>query len=207
MHIRSHLLLDVPNIRQETRFGHCERARRSLVHLHTRVRTLDGFTSRLNTDTLTCRYAETQIASNGLRYRDWVCTFASDKALEKCKLEGHILDITHVHQALIPWKRDHLDTIEWVAARSSLPLEQRVLHDRIQPSAGVPRFTAFVRACKARLLQDIKLLPLREGQTSVDRNNVTVYASEAQNQILVVYAPNNSEQLEFVSFALLDKKP
>ena len=79
------------------------------------------------------------------------------------------------------------------------------MHDRITPSTGVPKFKAFVRACKARLLQDIKLLPLREGQTSVERTNVTVYENEGQNQILVVYAPNGSDQLEFVSFSLLNQ--
>jgi hypothetical protein len=31
------------------------------------------------------RYAETQLAANGLRYRDWLTVFASAHALEKCR--------------------------------------------------------------------------------------------------------------------------
>jgi hypothetical protein len=152
------------------------------------------------------RYAETQTASNGLRYRDWICTYASDQALERCKLEGHILNITSFHQALIPWRRDHASPeIEWVAARSSLPLEQRVLHDRVQASSGLSRFGAFVRASKARLLQDIKLLPLRQGQTGIDRHNVSSYTDESSQHFLIVYAPDGKPDLEFISFTLLDQ--
>jgi predicted YcjX-like family ATPase len=106
---------------------------------------------------------------------------------------------------LVPWKRD-ASTIEWVSTRSSLPLEQRVLrdHSQSQPQSSVPRFTAFVRATKARLLQDLKNLPMRDGQTTVERQNVSVYPDDTTQQVLVVYSPNDSQQLEFISFALLD---
>ena len=159
--------------------------------------------ARLNTLTPSRRYAETQTATNGIRYRDWICTFASSTALEKCKLEAHVLDITSYHQALVPWKRDP-STVEWVAARSSLPLEQRVLRDNSSSATSVPRFTAFVRASKARLLQDLKSLPMRDGQTITDRLNVSVYPDETTQQVLVVYSPTGSQQLEFISFTLLD---
>jgi hypothetical protein len=100
-----------------------------------------------------------------------------------------------------------------VLARSSLPLEQRVMHDRTPPNAGVSRFTAFVRSAKARLLQDIKLLPIRTEEApepnpttnNIDRQNITFYEDEASGQILLVYAPNNAKQLEFISLALLPK--
>ncbi len=155
------------------------------------------------------RYAETQTASNGLRYRDWVCVYASDSRLEKCKLEGHILDITQVHQALVPWHRQNnqMGPVEYAVVRSSLPLEQRVLHDRTPPDeAGVSRFTAFSRSVKARLLQDLKLLPLRNpGTDTLDRQNVTVYQDEPAGQILLVYSPTTAScepRLEFISFSL-----
>jgi hypothetical protein len=83
--------------------------------------------------------------------------------------------------------------------RSSLPVEQRVLHDRVAEPA--PRFQAFVRSCKARLLQDIKSLPTRD--QPLDRKNVTHYTDEAAQQFLVVYSPTGGTALEFVSFSLL----
>lgn len=136
--------------------------------------------------------------------------YASDSKLEKCKLEGHVLDITHAHQAMVPWHRrsDQIGPVEYAVARSSLPLEQRVLHDRSPPDAsgGVTRFTAFARSVKARLLQDLKLLPLRNPATdTLDRQNVTVYTDEPANQILLVYAPTApaDPRLEFISFSLL----
>ena len=148
------------------------------------------------------RYSETQTAPNGLRYRDWICTFANTQAVEKHRLDSHILDITSYHQALAPWRRDSTGATEMVLARSSLPLEQRVMHDRSPPD--VPRFTAFVRSAKARLLQDIKLLPVRDQPSpGIDRQNLTLYEDEPSGQILLVYAPNGSKQLEFVSLTLL----
>lgn len=165
------------------------------------------------------RYSETQTAPNGLRYRDWVCVYASDTRLEKCKLEAHILDIHQVHQSLVPWHRHTLASssssspppVEYVEVRSSLPLEQRVLHDRTgttaqenDPPQGIPRFTSFVRSVKARLLQDLKLLPLRNPDTdgAIDRQNLTLYTDEPGGQVMLVYSPEHGKQLEFISFSL-----
>jgi len=198
-------------------------------------------TSPFNTSTLTrfppslSRYAETQTAANGIRYRDWLCVYASDEAVEKCKLEGHVLDITSAHQAFVPWKRQpnptaspHQPATEWCVSRSSLPLEQRILHDRPPANPAdrnISRFTAFARSVKARLLQDLKLLPLPFDNPDlyvVHRHNVSVYTDEAAQQVLVVYAPTclasspafgddtqatatttTNTQLEFVCFTLL----
>lgn len=147
--------------------------------------------------------------------------YASDAKLEKCKLEGHVLDITSAHQALVPWHRqqqDNTSPTEYVVMRSSLPVEQRVLHDRVSRAdkENVSRFTAFVRSVKARLLQDLKLLPVRDPSLEViDRQNVTVYTDEPAGQVLVVYSPvlisqhptasilhPHEPRLEFVSFSL-----
>lgn len=136
-----------------------------------------------------------------------MCVYASDSKLEKCKLEGHVLDITEYHQAMVPWQRQNnqIGPVDYAVARSSLPLEQRVLHDRSLPDASpVTRFTAFSRSVKARLLQDLNLLPLRNpGTDTLDRQNVTVYTDEPANQILLVYAPTSPDpRLEFISFSL-----
>lgn len=99
--------------------------------------------------------------------------------------------------------------------RSSLPLEQRVLHDRTPPTAAkeVSDFTAFVRSAKARLVQDLKLLPTRGGllQASatggIERHNITFYEDEPARQVLLVYAPNTgTPQLEFISLSLLSRE-
>ena len=96
------------------------------------------------------------------------------------------------------------ELIRWVCMRSSLPLEQRVLHDRTPPDSGVSAFTCFVRACKARLLQDLKNLPNPAPDTLLERHNVTVYEDEASNSLLVVYAPvTNDRRLEFVCMTLM----
>ena len=191
------------------------------------------------------RYAETQTATNGIRYRDWLCVYASDETIEKCKLEGHVLDITSAHQAFVPWKRQPIassantKTNEWCISRSSLPLEQRILHDRPPANPAdrnISRFTAFTRSVKARLLQDLKLLPLPSSQDQdlfvVHRHNVSVYTDEAAQQVLVVYSPTSliaspafgseeddesaghgfvtavtNTQLEFVCFTLLPSSP
>jgi len=156
------------------------------------------------------RYSETQTCPNGIRYRDWVCTYASHDALDKCRLDSHVLTIPSYHQAFVPWKRDHSQALEWICVRSSLPLEQRVLHDRSEPAT--PRFHAFVRSVKARLLQDLKSLPLPsmqeahpDEQQPIDRQNVSTYTDEASNQVLIVYAPHGAKQLEFVSMSLVNQ--
>ena len=154
------------------------------------------------------RYAETQEAPNGLRYRDWVCTFANKDVIEKCRLEAHILDIAGYHQAFVPWKSAATGAVELVLTRSSLPIEQRVMHDRTpqDQKPGVSRFTAFVRSCKARLLQDLKTLPTRGDtpqQPIIERHNTSFYEDELAGQILLVYAPDGGTQLEFVSMSLL----
>ena len=97
--------------------------------------------------------------------------------------------------------------------RSSLPLEQRVLHDRTPPTATVSDFTAFVRSAKARLVQDLKLLPTRDPTSTaagIERHNITFYEDEPARQVLLVYAPNTTNttttgtaQLEFISLSLL----
>lgn len=143
--------------------------------------------------------------------------FASPQTIEKARLDAHVLDVTAYHQALHPWKRDSTGQVESILVRSSLPLEQRVLHDRTPPDAGVSRYACFVRSCKARLTQDLKSLPVREDspaqtiQTREDtpnqtsRTNATFYEDERANQILLVYAPDGSKQLEFVCMTLMDK--
>ncbi len=91
-----------------------------------------------------------------------------------------------------------------VLARSSLPWEQRVLHDRLPKGSGVSRFTAFVRAAKARLLQDVNNLPVRSERNTIERQNMSFYHDEFAKQVLLVYSPTGTNELEFVSLSLTE---
>ena len=160
-----------------------------------------------NKDHVDARYAETQQASNGMRHRDWLCLYASEKSVEKCKLDSHVLDIARYYECRFPWKRGADQPIEWVLARSSLPLDPRVLRD-IGPSAASPepdRFTAFTRAVKGRFLQDLKLLPVPDPhRDTLQRANTSVYTDEPSLQVLIVYAPDDGQgRLQFVSLGLM----
>lgn len=62
-----------------------------------------------------------------------------------------------------------------------------------------------MRSCKARLTQDLKSLPIREdAHAQTSRANTTFYENERANQILLVYAPDGSQQLEFICMTLLN---
>ena len=172
-----------------------------------------------NENHIDSRYAETQQAVNGVRYRDWVALYANDRNIEKAKLDSHVLEIARYYETQIPWRRETDQRLEWILARSSLPLDPRVLRD-INPAqkpadspqpAPLDRFTAFTRAVKGRFLQDLKLLPVPntpERNTTLQRANTSVYTDEPSLQVLIVYAPDDAEspeqaRLHFVSLALL----
>ena len=131
---------------------------------------------------------------------------AGRQVIEKAKLDAHILDIASYHEALVPWRRPH--SAELVLVRSSLPLEQRVMHDRSPQNAAQPapsRFACFTRSAKARLLQDLKTLPRQQQDDAalIHRTNTSFYEDERAGQVLLVYAPDGCERLEFVHMTLL----
>lgn len=153
----------------------------------------------------TCRYAETQTGDNGERYRDWVCMYASENSVEKCKLEGHLLDIDQVYEANVPWQT--VDQGERVVnVRSSLYIQPNILS--MPPQTGRPGFAGFTRAVRGRMVQDLDLLPVRDPSSHfVERRHVTVYSDEPALQVLIVYAPtalglSSPPNFEFVAFTL-----
>jgi hypothetical protein len=83
------------------------------------------------------------------------------------------------------------------------------MHDRSPPAAqpAPSRFACFTRSAKARLLQDLKTLPKPGGDPSssamIHRTNTSFYEDERAGHILLVYAPDGCERLEFVHMALL----
>jgi hypothetical protein len=80
------------------------------------------------------------------------------------------------------------------------------MHDRSPAAAqhGPSRFACFTRSAKARLLQDLKTLP-KPGDASamIHRTNTSFYEDERAGQVLLVYAPDGCERLEFVHMTLL----
>lgn len=183
-----------------------------------------------------CRYAESQTAENGERYRDWVCVYATPQDMEKCRLEGHVLEIGEAYETTFEWNG------HTVHARSSMPLDERVLSlpsvhysgGHFETAPAVPPVTttmspaqAFSRVLRQRILQDLRVLPVRDADTHyVERGNVTVYAGSPcaasepsrpllatqQEDVLVVYAPTSlgsavagvahPQRLEFAAFVL-----
>lgn len=146
-----------------------------------------------------------------MRYRDWVCVYASPQDVEKCRLESHVLEIPEAYEATFEW-----DTHD-VLVRSSLPMDDRLLmlpaFQLSSPGSTLPVSMRFSRTIRQRMLGDIRLLPLRDPVNHyVDRGNVTVYtnsAPEEPEEVLIVYAPSSLEgtdhhpqRMEFASFML-----
>jgi hypothetical protein len=136
-----------------------------------------------------------------------VCVYASEQSVEKCKLEGHLLDITHAYEASVPWQT--VDRGErMVNVRSSLYVQPYLLG--MPPQTGRPGFAGFTRAVRVRIGGDLELLPVRDPSSHfVERRHVTVYTDEAAQQVLVVYAPTAAAfaspcppDFEFVVFTL-----
>ena len=128
--------------------------------------------------------------------------YASDKSVEKCRLEGHLLEIPAAHEAQLMWMGQHP-----VYVRSSIAMRPHLL---VLPDATLPTstttniFAEFSRSVKAKMLQDLRLLPVRQFPAdTVERQNVTVYTDSDARQVLIVYAPTTEDAaLEFVSFQL-----
>jgi len=150
------------------------------------------------------RYAEIQRGPNGLRYRDWVCVYADDHSVEKCKLDSHIITVTDIHKALFPWKRK--DSTEWVNVCSSIQSDLRILYDTSKDRTK-DRFSAFAQTIRGRLNQDLLILPTRDASHDLNRQNMTMYTDKTNKQIMVVYSPtvplDHETRLEFISFNLI----
>lgn len=146
------------------------------------------------------RYAETQVGSNGSRHRDWVSVYADDETIQKCRLDSHTVELTEVHNMLFPWKRESKD--DWVAVASTVPCQPRVLHDRLDEKDN---FKAFRNSVKGRMLQDLKLLPVRDpAKHRVERTNVSFYEDEHAKQVIIAYAPTGDEKnrIELMAFGM-----
>ncbi len=124
---------------------------------------------------------------------------------QKCRLDSHAAHADHFYATLFPWRRDD-GTTEWVSVASSVKPEVRVLQERRAPTAeGAPeRAAALLSSVKARFMQDLKLLPVRDPAHRIERRNTSVYADSERGQVLVCYAPTGDRdaRIEFLAFGL-----
>jgi hypothetical protein len=147
------------------------------------------------------RYAETQVAPNGFRLRDWVCAYADGGDVEKCRLEAHAVALdAPLHHTVAPWRR-HDGTTVWLQARSTVPFP-RTPHPLADPAPKLPSpARALHEAVKALYGTDPHLLPIPAGTAPPDRASTSVYLDEPRQNVFVVYAPPGG-RLDFVAFAL-----
>jgi len=97
---------------------------------------------------LFCRYSETQTGFNGFRFRDWVCVYADQKDVEKCRLESHVMTFEEAHDSRLPWRCGK--RLDWVNVRSSLQAGPMILRDSGSFEDENERWKAFVRTIKVK---------------------------------------------------------
>lgn len=164
------------------------------------------------------RYAETQQASNGGRYRDWVCLLYSGEsmAVEKARLESHVIQgITETYDCSIPWGAQHTACI-----RSSLPVSTNTLDNLTGPTKTDCSFDAFSRAVRTHFSSGKTRLPVRDPSrdfiarvTATSNPAVVIYSDPTCQQLLVVYSPKSAPlepatsgpvaRLEFIQLVLV----
>ena len=147
------------------------------------------------------RYAESQLASNGLRYRDWLTVYASESELHRSRLASHHVWINELFHTHFPVGEPN--SFAWVAVASTLPSETRVLRHL----GGKTDLEALQRSVENRFMNDTKLLPVWQPTDSVKPAHVEIYTDAAAGQVAVVYAPmsvdGTSRRLELMSFRLI----
>jgi hypothetical protein len=145
-------------------------------------------------DRIDDRYAERQIAQNGLRYRDWLTVYNDSENLHRSRLASHSLTLTHVFETYFPMLYN--SRAEYVAVASTIPTETRVLRNL----GGASRLEVLRRSVENRFMNDSKLLPLRQADDRVDRSSMELYSDSKAQQVMIVYAPRFSKELEMISF-------
>ena len=90
------------------------------------------------------RYAETQAAANGHRYRDWIAVHQE----AKCRLDSHTVRAKRVFHTFFPLQTP--DGCQWVRVAASLRPDLRVLHCR---TPAKTRLDQLATGVKARFLQ------------------------------------------------------
>lgn len=145
------------------------------------------------------RYAETQRAENGLRFRDWVTMYRHFDDVHRSRLASHHLEVTQLFHTHFPMAQS-VKGYSWVSVASTLPAETRVLRHL----GGKTRLEELKRSVENRFVNDPKLLPVWATGDRIDQAGIEVYTDEAAGQVAVVYAPiapdMSRKRLELISF-------
>ena len=130
---------------------------------------------RWSESTIDLRYAETQLATNGSRFRDWV-TLHVDGA-QQGRLAAHAVCVSKLHHTAMPWIVDG-GALRWVRVASSLHMEASIL-----------RGPTLRQAVESRFMQDPRLLPVAEEGHWVVRDNAELYEAREPGTVGIAYAP------------------
>ena len=149
-----------------------------------------GVSASWKDDSIDPRYAETQLADNGQRFRDWTAVHVHSQGTQQSRLASHTVHYDCIHTTVVPWFQDD-KSIQWVQISSSLPCEPRTLHSSHSPSS-------LKQAVEGRFLHDLRLLPTVNG-AKVVKSNCEIYA-DPSGTVGIVYCPDGSQRLEFMCF-------
>jgi hypothetical protein len=160
-----------------------------------------GESATWDKDHIDDRYAESQLASNGLRFRDWLTMYRSDDGhLQRCRLASHHIKINELFHSHFPVAVSEGQGYTWVSVASTLPTETRVL----KHSGGKSDLEVLKRSVEYRYMNDSKLLPTWHPSDTVDPSHMEFYTDEKACQVTIVYAPTSSDgtdrRLELMSF-------
>lgn len=123
---------------------------------------------------------------------------------QKCRLDSHVAAADHYFATLFPWRREDGGT-EWVSVAASVEPQVRILQERgLGKGPCKDRAAALLSSVKARFMQDLKLLPVRDPAHRIERRNTSVYEDRARGQVLICYAPTGDPdaRVEFLAFGL-----
>lgn len=144
------------------------------------------------------RYAESQLAINGVRFRDWLTMFKDGNDLHRCRLASHHVKVNELFHTHFPVGEP--SGYAWVSVASTLPTETRVLRHL----GGKTDLEALKRSVENRFMNDAKLLPLWHPTDTVKPSHMEIYTDEAACQVAIVYAPVSADgterRLELMSF-------
>jgi hypothetical protein len=158
-----------------------------------------GESATWDKDHIDDRYAESQLASNGLRFRDWLTMYRSDDGhLQRCRLASHHVKINELFHTHFPVGEGNQYT--WVSVASTLPTETRVL----KHTGGKSDLEVLKRSVEYRFMNDPKLLSTWHPTDTVDQAHMEIYTDEKACQVTIVYAPTSADgtdrRLELMSF-------
>jgi hypothetical protein len=159
-----------------------------------------GESATWDKDHIDDRYAESQMASNGIRFRDWLTMYKYGDDLHRCRLASHHIWINELFHTHFPV--GETEGYSWVSVASTLPTETRVL----KHLGGKTDLEVLKRSVENRFMNDTKLLPVWHPTDTVKQSHVEIYTDEPACQVAIVYAPvaadGTARRLELMSFRL-----